>query len=319
MKSGRLAGLMAGLFLLSPAQTPSTLNPSEPKSMPEKSSILAVGPVQLTLPEGCVPEVFFTFVAGEERLMVTEEPDAASLETIVARRLEGAREVAGESLKVIRNEPVTIGTRPAQVLVAEVEERRNRNATFCLLLLRPEPHRLFELRYEFDARSTGSTQDFEQIVRSIQPKGESRPPSATGSAQGWTSHDVLTALLLAPARLQRATPYSFANAAKHTRWVAAAGVLGGPNGNLDRMIPPEAVSPMLTQLSEDQEVAAHGSGTVTVFSSSDTETGAAGESIVRGEFVLHRRVRLVIRGTGPEAGSLQEDLRRMFQRLALSE
>jgi hypothetical protein len=62
-------------------------------------------------------------------------------------------------------------------------------------------------------------------------------------------------------------------------------------------------------------------GSITVLRTTDPEMGVAGDRIARGEVVVGRRAKVIIRGVGPDSlgDRLEGDLKSMLEHITLSE
>lgn len=291
--------------------------------MPNDSRVLPVGPVRLTMPEGCTAELFCTFNAPDERLEVSSylETEEGGPKEVAARRLKSARAVVGESVEVLREQSDKIRERAACVTVLRCKESNGQTGTLCQMLLELAPKRFLELQYEFGQHSKGSLKDFDRVTSLLRLQSDSTQDEGPPSVPiGWVSCQLPSVTICRPPRLRRASPYSFVDATKNLRWSADAWVLGAiPEAT--NSIPPEASSPMTSGKRDEAFNKTNVAGSITVLRTTDPEMGVAGDRIARGEVVVGRRAKVIIRGVGPDSlgDRLEGDLKSMLEHITLSE
>ncbi len=292
--------------------------------MPSDSRVLSVGPVRLTMPDGCVAELFFTFTGQDEKLMVTSYLETGDVDTkeLAARRLESSRELVGDGLEVFRRQPGKVGDRVSYVTILKCTESDGQTSMFCQMLIELGRKRFLDLKYEFGQHSRGSLEEFDRIIGTLRLKDDRAPREASAAAPaGWADLDLSAVVLRLPPRLTRVTPYSFADTAKNIEWSADGWPLSWAPGHPTNTIPPDVSSPMSVVKRTETVSANQVVGTLTTISTTDPETGEIGDRIVRGEVVVCERARVIVRGRGPDstAEKLEADLKRVLQNLILAE
>jgi len=288
--------------------------------MSADSRILTIGAARLTMPEGCAAELFFTFTAPEERLTVSVYADSvdADPQAMAEDRLNFARNLAGQGMAVIRQQPGEVAGKASCATILQAKENDGSRSTLCQLLVRLSPRHYLDLKYQFSQRSTGSRDDFDRMVAELHLDGTARvtPTNSTG----WTTRELPSLQLGLPSRLKRSTPYIFSDSAGKIKWSADAWVVG-PSPE----IPTETIQadpPAPGSMAREESFYANNiAGNITFRRTIDAETGKAGDQIVRGEVVVQRRVRVLVRGRGPDADGekLDRDLRFVLQNLTLKE
>lgn len=214
-----------------------------------------------------------------------------------------------------------MGDRASCVTVVQSKEGDGQTSTLCQLLIRLAPRRFLDLKHQFHQRSKGSQNDFNRIVAELHLEGAGPlPADPAGVSTGWVTRDLPTLRVVLPPRLKRASPYTFSDAAGKIKWSADSWLLGQSPENGVPTIPPDESSPMSVG-HEESFVSSNATGTVTLRRTTDSETGQAGERIVRGEVTVRQRARVILRGHGPDSGGekMDRDLRFMLQNLALKE
>ncbi len=314
MKPPARVGLLAAACLLA------WLSSRSEPFMPDDSRTLKVGPVLLTMPDGCVPEIFLNFTGPDEKLefSLCSEATDAEPKTLAERNMAVSKALAGDAMKVLREKPGQTGDRLTYESVIKAGEPDGKVATMCQYLTRLRPKLFLDISFQFGSRNPGGLEDFDRMIQSLHVAGDKVPaekPKAPPS--GWILREDIPRLTIQMrSRLKRTTAYSFADARRGIRWVAEGWVLGQKPEAGTNTIPPEIVSPMRTP-KEDSFASPDVAGTLTTVRTVDPESGKAGERVVRAEVVVEQKVRMSIRGTGPDAAGerLDADLKFILNNL----